>query len=146
MNHKKQIFILLLILITGSSAFLFAKARLEKGERYVIYAVRGQVTADTHSPNQGRIVLTEVNGSVTHFPAKGKPTKIETRNFFETWPEFDPKGSMTFQNNEEDTHLELVLSKPYYNRAQELISFDVRANRSLVPYHTIHEVNLYIHE
>ena len=146
MNSKRRIFILTLLLVTGASAFLFAKARLDNGARYVIYARRGEVTAVPHNPIQGRIVLTAVNSTITHFPVRGKPTKVDARTFFADWPDFDPKASITFQHHDEDIHLELLLSKPYYNRASQLMSFDVEAKTSLVSYNEIHEVNLYIHE
>ena len=146
MNNKRRFFIFFLILITGSSAFLFAKARLDKGTHYVIYAGRGEITAITHSPNQGRIVLTEVHDTVTTFPPRGKPGKADMRPFLTKWPDFDPKGAVTFQSNKEDVHLELTLSKPYYDPARGLMSFDIRSKSSLIPFNDVYEVNLYIYE
>ena len=146
MNSKRRIFILCLLLITGSSAFLFAKARLERGTHYLISSNRGQITANMHNPHQGRITLTEVDSNVAHFPIRGEATKIETRSFFASWPEFDPRASMTFISDKNEMHLELTLSKPYYDRAKQLMTFDIESKSSLTPFHEIYDVKLYIHE
>jgi|GEM_PF-4641159 len=146
MNYKRRIFILTLLLITGSSAFLFAKAQLDKGMRYVIYAGRGEITAVTSSPNQGRIMLIETDDKVTVIPQKGEPHKQEMRPFLVNWPEFNPKGAVTFQFNEKDVHLELTCSNPYYEQASGILTFDIFSSTSLIPYHDIYEVHLYIHD
>ncbi len=147
MNDKRRIFfILTLLLITGSSALLFAKAQLDKGMRYVIYAGRGEIMAITTSPNQGRIRLVETDDKVTLIPQKGESQKEEMRPFLVKWPEFNPKGSITFQYNQKDVHLEITCTNPYYEQASGILTFDIFSPTSLMPYHDIYEVHLYIHD
>lgn len=146
MNSKRRIFILSLLLITGSSAFLYAKARLDRGARYLISSNRGQVTANPQNPLQGRVILTEVGSTVAHFPIRGEANTVEARAFFADWPNFDPRASMTFLSDRQEAHLELTLSKPYYDRAKGVMTFDVNSRTTLNPYHEIFDIKLYIHE
>ncbi|MCH9610188.1 MAG: hypothetical protein S4CHLAM81_06980 [Chlamydiales bacterium] len=102
--------------------------------------------ASSHNPIQGRIVLTQVRPSVIHYPARGKAASLTIRSWLADWSEFPSKASITFQNNEEDTHLEFELSKPYYDRARQLLTFDIQGKIVLTPYSTIRDVQLFVHE
>lgn len=144
--HKRRIFILVILCLTGISAFLFAKSQLPKNEQYIIHAARGRITPFRENPNQGRLILMQTHDTVTHFLPDHTATKIAIRPFLNRWPKFDPKASLIFQHQEQNTHLSLTLSYPYYDPADSVMTFDIVSKSDLSPYYDIYEVDLYVYE
>ncbi|MCP5469467.1 MAG: hypothetical protein H7A36_03060 [Chlamydiales bacterium] len=144
MNNRRRIFIFAVLFITAISTFIYAKSHARSGYS-VIYAARGSISADRHNPMQGRLLLRQVNDTLTHFSPSGKASKIAVRPFLAKWPKTAVEGALTFTRDELDTHFLTTLSHPYYDPGENVMTFEMVADSDLSRYDDIHEVTVYVY-
>ena len=144
MNNRRSIFFFSLLFVTGTSAFLFAMSRLEQASLDELNAPRGEISAQQQNPKVGRVTLTGLDGKLSHYPQRGKAKAVSLRPFLVKWPTISPRGQLTFHDDDQEVHLEVELSQPYYDPGRRLATFTIRSKQDLNAFHRVEDVHLYI--